>query len=48
VQGIPHAVIVDAGGHIAAIAHPVDIKPENLEEVLAGRNLLYPRQQLYN
>ena len=42
VQGIPHAVIVDAGGHIAAIVHPGDIKPENLEEVLDGKKSSLP------
>jgi uncharacterized protein (TIGR03435 family) len=47
VQGIPHAVIVDAGGHIAAIAHPVDIKPENLEEVLAGKKSSLPAPAVY-
>src|SRR5271155_473061 len=28
VEGIPHAVIVDATGHIVAITHPAEIKPE--------------------
>ena len=42
VEGIPHAVIVDARGRIAAIAHPADIKPENLEEVLAGKKCSLP------
>ncbi len=47
VKGIPHAVIVDAGGHIAAIAHPADIKPENLEEVLAGKKSSLPAPAVY-
>ena len=47
VEGIPHAVIVDAGGHIAAITHPADIKPENLEEVLAGKKSSLPTPAVY-
>ena len=47
VQGIPHAVIVDANGHIAAIAHPDDIKSENLEEVLAGKKCSLPEPDIY-
>jgi len=47
VQGIPHAVIVDANGHIAAIAHPADIKPENVEEVLAGKKCSLPEPEIY-
>jgi uncharacterized protein (TIGR03435 family) len=42
VMGIPHAVIVDARGHIAAIAYPGHIEPENLEEVLAGKKCSLP------
>jgi len=47
VKGIPHAVIVDSAGHIAAIAHPADIKPENLEEVLAGKKCSLPPPEVY-
>jgi uncharacterized protein (TIGR03435 family) len=47
VEGIPHAVIVDANGHIAAIAHPANIKPENLEEVLAGKKCSLPAPTVY-
>jgi uncharacterized protein (TIGR03435 family) len=47
VQGIPHAVIVDADGRIAAIAYPGDIKPENLEEVLAGKKCSLPEPEVY-
>jgi uncharacterized protein (TIGR03435 family) len=46
VQGIPHAVIVDADGHIAAIAHPAAIKPENLEEVLAAKKCSLPEPKV--
>ncbi len=47
VAAIPHAVIVDATGHIAAIANPVSIKPENLEEVLAGEKCSLPPPAVY-
>jgi uncharacterized protein (TIGR03435 family) len=47
VQGIPHAVIVDESGHIAAIAYPSDIKPEHLEEVLAGNKCSLPEPDVY-
>jgi uncharacterized protein (TIGR03435 family) len=47
VHGIPHAVIVDATGRIAAIAHPTDIKPINLEEVLAGKKCSLPEPVVY-
>jgi uncharacterized protein (TIGR03435 family) len=47
VQGIPHAVIVDAEGHIAAIAHPKDIKPEHLEEILVGEKCSLPAPTVY-
>ncbi len=47
VEGIPHAVIVDAAEHIAAIAHPADIKPEHLEEVLAGKKSSLPAPTIY-
>ena len=47
VVGIPHVVIVDANGHIAAIAHPASIKPENLAEVLAGKKCSLPEPEVY-
>jgi len=47
VKGVPHAVIIDASGHIAAIVHPADIKPENLEEVLAGKKSTLPEPEVY-
>ncbi|MEI8330004.1 MAG: TlpA disulfide reductase family protein [Chlamydiia bacterium] len=47
VQGIPHAVIVDAAGRIAAIAHPADIKPIHVEEVLAGKKCSLPEPAVY-
>lgn len=47
VEGIPHAIIVDALGNIAAIAHPAAIKPENLEEVLNGKKCSLPEPAVY-
>ena len=47
VQGIPHVIIVDATGHIAAISHPAAIKPEHLEEVLAGKKCSLPEPEVY-
>jgi uncharacterized protein (TIGR03435 family) len=47
VEGIPHAVIVDANGHIAAITHPAGLKPEHLEEVLAGKKCSLPEPAVY-
>lgn len=47
VVGIPHALIVDAAGHIAAIAHPAAINPENIEEVLAGKKCSLRAPEVY-
>lgn len=47
VEGIPHLVIVDANGHIAAITHPAGVKPENLDEVLAGKKCSLPEPEVY-
>lgn len=47
VAGIPHAVIVDATGHIAAIVHPQHIEAKNLEEVLAGKKCSLPEPEIY-
>ena len=47
VQGIPHAVIVDAGGRIAAIARPDEIDATNLDEVLAGKKCSLPQPAIY-
>jgi uncharacterized protein (TIGR03435 family) len=47
VELIPHAVIVDASGRIAAIASPFNIKPENLEEVLAGKKCSLSEPEVY-
>lgn len=37
VQAIPHTVIVDATGKIAAITHPTKLEARHLDEVLAGK-----------
>jgi uncharacterized protein (TIGR03435 family) len=42
VQGIPHTVIVDAIGRIAAITHPAKLEPHHLEEVLNGQKCSLP------
>jgi uncharacterized protein (TIGR03435 family) len=36
VHGIPHTVIVDASGKIAAVTHPAILEAKNLEAILAG------------
>jgi uncharacterized protein (TIGR03435 family) len=47
VAGIPHTVIVDASGHIAAITHPEHIKTEHLDEILAGKKSSLPEPDVY-
>ena len=47
VHGIPHTVIVDASGKIAAITHPAVLQAKNLEEILAGKPCSLPTPQLY-
>ena len=37
VEGIPHTVVVDKMGKVAAITHPSQLKAEHLNEVLAGK-----------
>jgi uncharacterized protein (TIGR03435 family) len=44
VQGIPHAVIVDAEGRIAAVTHPAELEARHLEEVLNGKKCSLPEQ----
>lgn len=48
VVGIPHAIIVDATGRIAAIAHPAEINPENIDEVLEGKKCSLPAPTVYS
>ena len=48
VHGIPHTVIVDASGKIAAITHPAGLQAKNLEEILAGKPCSLPTPQLYS
>jgi uncharacterized protein (TIGR03435 family) len=46
VHGIPHTVIVDASGKIAAITHPAALEAKNLEEILAGKPCSLPPPRL--
>lgn len=47
VVAIPHAVIVDATGRIAAVANPASITARNLKEVLAGKKCSLPPPTVY-
>lgn len=38
VHGIPHTVLVDANGKIAAVTHPSQLHAENILNVVAGRD----------
>ena len=42
VVAIPHTVIVNPAGRIAAIAYPADVKAQSLEELLAGKPSTLP------
>jgi uncharacterized protein (TIGR03435 family) len=42
VTGIPHTVIVDRNGRVAAITHPALVQAKHLEEVLAGKPCSLP------
>jgi uncharacterized protein (TIGR03435 family) len=37
VFGIPHTVLVDRNGRIAAVTHPDHLKPEHIQELLDGK-----------
>ncbi|HUS34375.1 MAG TPA: redoxin domain-containing protein, partial [Verrucomicrobiae bacterium] len=37
ISGIPHTVIVDASGKIAAITHPSDLQPRHVDEILEDK-----------
>jgi uncharacterized protein (TIGR03435 family) len=41
-DGIPHTVIVDASGKIAAITHPDNLQPLHIEEILEGKPTSLP------
>jgi len=47
VVGIPHAVIVDASGRIAAITPPQRLEAKHLEEVLDGKKCSLPEPEIY-
>ncbi|MGA2175486.1 MAG: TIGR03435 family protein [Verrucomicrobiota bacterium] len=42
VVGIPHTVIVNPAGRIAAITHPSDVTAQSLDEILAGKPSTLP------
>ena len=46
VHGIPHTVIVDASGKIAAITFPGELQAKHLEEILAGKPCSLPSPRL--
>ena len=43
VEGIPHTVIVDQKGMIAAITHPANLTESHLRDVLAGKKMALTR-----
>lgn len=47
VIGIPHTVIVDATGKIAAIIHPAKLEAVHIDEVLEGKPSTLPRFEPY-
>lgn len=47
VIGIPHTIIVDATGRIAAITHPAKLEAIHLEEILEGKPSTLPRFEPY-
>lgn len=47
IHGIPHAVIVNAEGRIAAITRPAQLEAKHLKEVLAGNKCSLPEQEVY-
>jgi uncharacterized protein (TIGR03435 family) len=48
VHGIPHTVIVDSSGKIAAITYPAELQAKHLEEILAGKPCSLPSPQLHS
>ena len=47
VRGIPHTVIINAEGRIAAITHPAKLEARHLEEVLGGNKCSLPEPTAY-
>src|SRR5260221_417625 len=47
IRGIPHTVIVNADGRIAAITHPAQLQAHHLEEVLSGKKCSLPEPDVY-
>jgi uncharacterized protein (TIGR03435 family) len=48
VTGIPHTVIVDATGRIAAVTDAAQLRAENLDEILEGRRSTLPPGEIYS
>ena len=48
VKGIPHTVIVDAAGKVAAVTHPNSLEARHLEEILAGQPSSLPRAKSWS
>lgn len=47
VVGIPHTVLVDRSGKIAAVTHPDHLKAEHIQELLDGKPSSLPPRQTY-
>lgn len=45
VQGLPHTVVVDKNGRIAAITSPTALNEQNLNDFLSGKNTIPQRPQ---
>lgn len=45
VQGLPHTVVVDENGRIAAISYPTALNEQNLNDLLSGKKTIPQRPQ---
>ena len=45
VQGLPHTVVVDGNGRIAAITYPTALNEQNLNDLLSGKKTIPQRPQ---
>ena len=45
IEAIPHTVVVDREGKIAAVTHPTMLTEQHLEDVLAGKKLALPQPE---
>jgi thiol-disulfide isomerase/thioredoxin len=41
IRGIPHTVVVDQNGIVAAVTYPTSLKEEHLKDLLAGRKISF-------